>query len=201
MSVIRFLKSRFVKDSAERLDLKYKTGHWNNLRTINEFAHYSIIAGYFQFLKKGGSILDIGCGEGLLADRIGAFNYSIYSGFDFSRDAIDMAQSRMNGNTFFTVSDMNSHEPAQTFDAIVFNEVIYYNSNTLATLKRYSKFLSPQGIFIISCFTSQNDKINWNEIEPYFALYDRTTVTNSIGSGWVIRVLLNEPPTNSPATG
>jgi len=190
MSVIAFFKSRLIKGSPERLDLKYKTGFWDSLRGVEELAHYSIVAGYFQFLKSGGSILDIGCGEGLLQQRISAGNYSFYTGFDLSSEAISMAKSKEDSKTFFLVQNMNKYKSATQFDAIIFNEVIYY-SNVMNTLHRYSEFLKEDGIFILSNFDSQNDKIAWNDITDVFQLYDETKVINKNGTGWVIKVLLN----------
>jgi len=194
MSLFTFLKSRLVKGSPERLDLKYKTGFWNNLRGVEELAHYSIVAGYFQFLKKGGTVLDIACGEGLLQQRIGAGNYSFYTGFDLSAEAISMAKSKEDIQTSFLVADMNTYKPATQFDAIIFNEVIYY-SNVLNTLRRYSEFLKEDGIFILSNFDSQNGKIPWDDINRTFQIYDETEVSNKNGTQWVIKVFLNKSQT------
>jgi 2-polyprenyl-3-methyl-5-hydroxy-6-metoxy-1,4-benzoquinol methylase len=190
MSLLTFIKSRLIKGSPERLDLKYKTGFWDSLRRVEELAHYSIVAGYFQFLKRDGSLLDIGCGEGLLRERIGSGNYSFYTGFDLSAQAILMTKSKEDIKTSFLVADMNTYTPTNRFDAIIFNEVIYY-SNVLNTLQRYSEFLKKDGVFILSNFDSQNDKINWSDITPIFQLYDETIVINKNGTRWVIKVLLN----------
>ncbi|MDB5281459.1 MAG: Methyltransferase type 11 [Bacteroidota bacterium] len=191
MSLLSFLKTHLVKGSPERLDLKYKTGHWDYLREIPELAHYSIIAGYFQFLKKGGSVLDIGCGEGLLQERIGRDNYSGYSGFDLAAEGITRAKAKEDDKTSFAVADMNTYTTSKTFDVIIFNEVIYY-SNVLNTLIRYSAFLKPDGIFILSNFSNQNEKIGWEEIYRHFHCHDETTLFNKIGSGWVVKVLQNK---------
>ena len=191
MSLITFIKSRLIKGSPERLDLKYKTGFWDSLKGIQELAHYSIVAGYFQFLKKGGSVLDIGCGEGLLQERLGTGNYSHYTGFDLSAEAISTAKLKEDIKTSFLVADMKLFKPSIQFDAIVFNEVIYY-ANVLNMLRQYSQFLKPDGVFILSNFDSQNDKINWAEITSHFQLYDETTIVNKNGTRWVVKALLNK---------
>jgi 2-polyprenyl-3-methyl-5-hydroxy-6-metoxy-1,4-benzoquinol methylase len=191
MSLFTFLKSRLVKGSPERLDLKYKTGFWDSLRDIKELAHYSVVAGYFQFLKKGGTVLDIGCGEGLLQERIGTTSYTEYIGFDLSAEAILMAKSKEEAKTSFVVADMKTYKPSMQFDAIIFNEVIYY-TNALNTLDQYSGFLKPDGIFILSNFDSQNSKIPWNDITPIFQNFDQTEVINKNGTKWIVKVLLNK---------
>lgn len=190
MSLLTFIKSRLIKGSPERLDLKYKTGFWENLKSVDELAHYSVVAGYFLFLKKGGTVLDIGCGEGILQERLGTHNYAHYTGFDLAAEAVITAKMKENITTSFLVADMKTFTSSEKFDAIIFNEVIYY-SNVLNTLNRYSAFLKPDGVFILSNFDSQNDKINWNEIAGRFQLYDETTVINKNGTRWVVKVLLN----------
>lgn len=191
MSFSSYFKRNFIKNSAERHDKKYKEGHWMPLREIHELAHYSIIAGYFQFLKKNGSLLDVGCGEGILQERIAPSNYSKYFGLDISQEAIKIAKIKADDKTFFTCTNLNDFEPAEKYDAIVFNEALYYVGNHEAVVKRYSQFLKPDGIFIFSNFLNQNKKISWADIEKYFPKYDETIVTNKYQKSWVCKVLMN----------
>ncbi len=55
---------------------QFKNGEWDYIKQLDELAHYSIIAGYFQFIKQGCSILDVGCGEGILQMRLSPHAYS-----------------------------------------------------------------------------------------------------------------------------
>ena len=61
------------------------------LKEIGELAHYSAIVGYCYYLNKSGTILDIGCGEGILQERLRSLNYSRYVGVDISAKAIRRA--------------------------------------------------------------------------------------------------------------
>ena len=56
--------------SREHLDGQYKNGTWDYLWSIGELARFSVVAGYCRFLRPGGAILEIGCGEGVLQDRL-----------------------------------------------------------------------------------------------------------------------------------
>jgi 2-polyprenyl-6-hydroxyphenyl methylase/3-demethylubiquinone-9 3-methyltransferase len=191
MSFSSFFKRKFIKNSAERHDEKYKNGHWEPLREIHELGHYSIIAGYFLFLKKGGSLLDIGCGEGILQERITQANYSSYTGIDIANEAIRLAKSKEDQRTTFDCINLKDFETEEKYDAVIFNEAIYYVGRQVDIVKRFASYLKPDGILIFSNFQSQSSKIPWSEIESVFPKYDETTVTNSYGSKWVCKVLLN----------
>jgi 2-polyprenyl-3-methyl-5-hydroxy-6-metoxy-1,4-benzoquinol methylase len=191
MSFSSFFKRKFIKNSAERHDEKYKNGHWEPLREIHELGHYSIIAGYFLFLKKGGSLLDIGCGEGILQERITPANYSRYTGIDIANQAIILAKSKEDQQTAFECINLKDFETEEKYDAVIFNEALYYVGGQVDIVKRFASYLKPDGILIFSNFQSQNSKIPWSEIENVFPKHDETIITNSYGSKWVCKVLLN----------
>lgn len=188
--MLRFLRRHLIKNSAERWDMKYARGNWKPLREIHELGHYSIIAGYFQYLKPGGTILDVGCGEGLLQERISPALYSKYTGIDLSAEAIRQAAHKANEKTFFVVADMQKFSTTEMFDAIVFNESIYYVNNRLNVIKHFAEFLADGGIFIFSNFESQDKKISWPEIETLFPRHDETKIINRNGSAAVCKVLM-----------
>jgi hypothetical protein len=47
-----------------RWEREYASGRWSYLGNIDELAHYSVIVGYYAFLKPGGSVLDVGWAKG-----------------------------------------------------------------------------------------------------------------------------------------
>src|SRR5262245_50731925 len=63
---------------------QYRNRYWDFLTGLEEVPHYSVIAGYLRFLKPGGSVLDVGCGEGILQTCFGSGAYSRYVGIDWS---------------------------------------------------------------------------------------------------------------------
>jgi 2-polyprenyl-3-methyl-5-hydroxy-6-metoxy-1,4-benzoquinol methylase len=177
-NAVKWAKRHLVKNSAERWDYKYENGDWKWLREVSELAHYSILAGYFQYLKKGGSILEIGCGEGLLQERITPFQYSKYMGIDLSEAAIKIASVKEDKKTTFIAADMAKYIPDGSYDAIIFNESLYYVMN-----------LNPHGVFILSNFLNQDEKLPWDKMEAAFPKNDETKITNSKGNSTVCRVL------------
>jgi 2-polyprenyl-3-methyl-5-hydroxy-6-metoxy-1,4-benzoquinol methylase len=187
---VKWAKKNLVKNSGERWDYKYEKGDWKWLKDVTELAHYSILAGYFQYLKKGGSILEIGCGEGLLQERIASSQYSKYVGIDISEAAIKIASVKEDEKTTFIAVDMNKYVPTEKFDAIIFNESLYYVMNPAAVLIRYGAYLKPRGVFILSNFLNQDQKLPWSKMESVYPKYDETKITNARGDSCVCRVLI-----------
>lgn len=173
-------------------DGQYKNGGWDFLNSIEELGRYSIITGYYKFFKKGGSILDVGCGSGTLQRIIKNFNYSYYFGIDFSAEAIQKAKENQDEKTIFETADMNVFSTEKKFDVIIFNESIYYVKPT-DIMKKYSSYLKKDGIFIVSMFQGKKRGVKrWKKIESLFEIIDGTQVTNKFGNSWKCKVFQNK---------
>jgi 2-polyprenyl-3-methyl-5-hydroxy-6-metoxy-1,4-benzoquinol methylase len=101
-----------------------------------------------------GSILDVGCGEGTLSDYVTEQQRPKYLGIDISKEAVHHGRAKRPGIKF-KATNAETFVPRHNFDAIVFNEVLYY-MNHRNTLMHYSKFLNPGGILVISVFYRSN---------------------------------------------
>lgn len=174
-------------------DSEYISGKWTYLKQLDELAHYSIIVGYFRYLKPGGSILDVGCGEGILQERLSPCAYSKYVGVDISGEAINQASNKQDKKTFFIRTETNDYT-AESFDAIVFNESLYYFDYPLRVLKEYEVSLNRDGIFIISIYQGASGSLA-EKLKSVYTLLDETTVTNKLGDSWICMVL--QPPKES----
>jgi 2-polyprenyl-3-methyl-5-hydroxy-6-metoxy-1,4-benzoquinol methylase len=69
-------------------------------------------------------------------------------------------------------------EPPHPFDIIVFNEILYYFPDPHEQLRRYQRYLAPQGLFIISMFYSVGSFRAWKAITPVLQLIDQVRVTH-----------------------
>lgn len=69
-------------------------------------------------------------------------------GLDLSEEAISLAKIKRPGLSF-SVADCDTYTPNIKFDVIVFNEMLYYTDHN-KIMKRYTKFLSSEGIYVIS---------------------------------------------------
>lgn len=173
---------------------QYRAGKWELMRGLDEVARYSVIAGYLHHLRPGGSVLDVGSGEGLLADHLRPFGYARYLGVDLSEVAIGQAAGRADAATAFAAADAETFEPSpaspaeKSWDAIVFNECVYYFVDPLATVRRYEAMLAADGILIVSTFRSRRADVIVERLLAGRRLLEETAITNRKGT-WVVRVI------------
>src|SRR4051812_44602632 len=79
--------------SVETWNAQYASGRWAFVGQLSELTRFSVLVGYLRHFIAGGSILDLGCGEGFLAQKLHPSDYSRYVGVDFSTAAIGKAAS------------------------------------------------------------------------------------------------------------
>jgi 2-polyprenyl-3-methyl-5-hydroxy-6-metoxy-1,4-benzoquinol methylase len=159
------------------------------LDSIDEFAHYMVIAGYVRFLFASPSILDVGCGQGRLAELLAVFSITRYFGMDLSAEAIQQARRRVRTQARFRVADLNEWNPPGRFSVIVFCESLNYAIHPVSTLVRYARALKRNGAIIVSLVRHRNHGMIWRNAARYFRTADSTTVINLQGATWDIRVL------------
>lgn len=138
-----------------RWNKQYKSGRWDSLQSEKEIKRYhQIISFISEFAPHNPTILDIGCGDGVLNQRMGDTVYSYFLGIDFSKVSIDKANEKNFPKSEFITADAISFKPERNFDVIVFNEAFYYIHNTEKSniLNRMLSHLSENGILIISIY-------------------------------------------------
>ena len=123
-----------------------------------------------SFAPGAKSALDLGCGGGLLAVELARRGLTSYLGVDISETTIGYARThipdRIMAKTFaleFAVSDLATfqpHDPAQQFDLILFNEVLYYLpvETAIEQVKRYSILLASGGVLGVSMYQGAKSK-------------------------------------------
>lgn len=139
----------------QRWNRQYKKGRWQSLRSEKEASRYQKIIEYInRFSPKNPSILDIGCGDGLLTERINPDDYSYFLGLDFSKESIKIASEKKLPKAEFLAADAVKFIPKQQFDVIVFNEAFYYIHETEKqnVLDRMLSKLTDGGIIITSIY-------------------------------------------------
>lgn len=177
----------------EAWDRQYRDGAFEFLDSIDELAHYVIIAGYVRTLFTRPAILDVGCGHGRLVEVLEGFPFKHYHGIDVSSEAIRRGTRRATRKTTFDVADFDAWNPPQRFDVIVFCESLNYARHPASTLLRYARALERNGALIVSLFRYRKPggigRRTWKNIEAHFGIVDSTTVTNHKGQTWDIKVL------------
>ncbi|HAC66271.1 MAG TPA: hypothetical protein DCF68_22735 [Cyanothece sp. UBA12306] len=198
--LFRQILSRFsaygygYKISTEVWNLEYESGRWEYLSTIHQMAHYMIIVGYIyhvrdELLKNNLSLLDVGCGQGVILRYLEAGQFSNYLGIDISSEAIKQAQSYSGSNIQFVEANFEEYEAEQKFDLIIFNETIYYANSPVQTLLRYQKFLKPHGLFIVSIYIQRNSLDYIKKINNFFDVVSSIKVENDKRKKWTIELL------------
>ncbi|WP_432411371.1 class I SAM-dependent methyltransferase [Rasiella sp. SM2506] len=138
-----------------RWNKQYRSGRWQNLKSDLEASRYfKIKEDLLAFAPKKPNILDIGCGDGVLNERLGDFPFSYFLGVDFSSESIKQAQDKNLPNSEFEHCDVLHFVPKRTFDAIIFNESFYYIPDTEKSrvLQHLLDNLSEDGVLIVSIF-------------------------------------------------
>ncbi len=166
---------------------QYSGGGWEFMRGLDELARYSVIAGYLHHLKPGGSVLDVGGGEGLLRDHLAPFGYARYQGIDLSEAAIAQAAPRVDERTTFAAADAETWVPTGRFDAVVFNECVYYFNDPVGSVRRYEPYLTDGGCFVVSTFRSRRADVIARRLGEVYDLLEETAITNRKGT-WVVRI-------------
>jgi 2-polyprenyl-3-methyl-5-hydroxy-6-metoxy-1,4-benzoquinol methylase len=173
-------------------EAQYRSGDWSFLRELDQMTRYSVIAGYVQTLKCEGSVLDVGCGEGLLLDRLCGGAYSKFVGIDISQTAIERAQEKQYPRSFFTRVDARGFVADEHFDAIIFNEVLYYFRDPLEVSRKYCHWLKPDGLLITSLYGgSDRARAIARSMKKEYRSIDEVEIINH-GKKWIIDVFLPE---------
>lgn len=176
-----------------RWNRQYAAGEWAWLARPGELARYSVLAGYALELRPGSALLDVGCGEGLLRERLHPAAFTQYVGIDFE-EPIRRAAPRIDERTRFVAADMNFFVSDVAFDVIVFNESLYLFRNVAEGLKRYETFLAPNGLFLVSMHGGPKTEAIWTLLRERYAVIDEVTIVNRDGATWTCKALANSSP-------
>jgi 2-polyprenyl-3-methyl-5-hydroxy-6-metoxy-1,4-benzoquinol methylase len=184
--LFKILPYRPIEVTREDWDAQYTSQSWDHLKQLSELARYSVIVGYSHYFKQAGSILDIGCGEGVLQEKLRPHKYARYVGIDISPEAIWSASIKQEARTFFCCADAKTYNPDNRFDIIIFNECLYYFKNPLYVVRTYERFLKENGLIIVSMYVGDRTKKIWGILENFFTIEDSTLITNRSGTSWRI---------------
>jgi 2-polyprenyl-3-methyl-5-hydroxy-6-metoxy-1,4-benzoquinol methylase len=170
-------------------DKQYSGGEWDYIGRLQESSRYSVISGYITLLGKGGALLDVGCGEGILYDRIKHLACA-YTGLDISEVAIGRLQAQHKEVAAkFLTADADLYVPTSLFDLIIFNESLYYLQQPLEALKRYATALRPNGFLIVSSYMeSRRARAILRDVKISFDVVDETKTTQG-STSWLCTVL------------
>ena len=119
----------------------------------------------FLDIQAGAYGLDLGCGNGRIADFLQRQSGAVFLGVDISPEAIRRAELIPNPQLSFQVGNMNTLSLGERFDFIISVDTLYYAADLKETLRACLAHLRPGGVF--ACFFSQ--WINGEEEKPRLA--------------------------------
>lgn len=190
IKLLKPIMEKFTPSAKEIWENQYKGGKWDYLKQLSQHSRYSLIIGYIQELKKNAKILDVGCGEGILSQKICSSYYSYYKGIDFSKEAIEMAKEKKSNKDSFEIVDAFKYQSSEKFDVIVFNEILYYfkDNKILDLVNKYEKFLTDKGIFIVSMYFNERTNYISKLLEGNYFGLDKVKLINYSGKKWICEV-------------
>jgi SAM-dependent methyltransferase len=124
---------------------------------------------YNSILKKNNcrSILEIGCGSGMLARRFLKNGYK-YLGVDLFNEMLNIARAEINVDAFIQ-SDMRNLSFEQKFDSILITgrslAYITENKGIIDTLSGIHKMLEDKGVFVFDIFEANGIFDNFGDFE------------------------------------
>jgi 2-polyprenyl-6-hydroxyphenyl methylase/3-demethylubiquinone-9 3-methyltransferase len=189
-SWIDWLPKRYRHTPPAQWDAEYASGRWDYLHSVAELARYSVIVGYCRRHKPAASVLDVGCGAGILRQLLWPA-YSHYLGLDVSEAAIRRARAVAASapGTDFVCADAQSFQAVERFDVIVFNECLYYFREPVGVVRHYEACLNADGIFVMSNVIRRRSRAARSEVRSAYEVLDCVDVRNGAGVRWELAVL------------
>lgn len=126
-------------------------GDWQNLAMSKiQVPRYAAVGRIVGTLCPGGSVLDVGCGEGVLLRYLP--NTTNYLGIEPSKKAAGSASTTCGRDSIVHTTAEEFDAQQRQWDCIIFNEMLYYATAPLMLVRKYSRLLRPNGIMVISIF-------------------------------------------------
>ena len=104
-----------------------------------------IIVGLGPRLEAGQTVLDLGCGDGIMAAPLMAYGLA-YSGVDASAGMVDAARVR-NPGLAFEVARSEDYTPAEPVDATICLRSFYYPADRVAFFRRVAGYTRVKFVF------------------------------------------------------
>jgi len=183
----------FWRNDKGRWDRSYAEGHWGFLDSIEQGPRHRVIADLLRAREDAASsVLDVGCGTGALVPHL-PDNVSRYVGIDLSSEAIRICRGRKDGHgdRTFMATSFDDYAPVESFEVIVFNEMLYYYPmrRIPEVIARARGLLTPgTGSIIVSIHErSLKKRAVWRRLRACMVPTESTTAVDpGTGNAWRI---------------
>jgi len=145
-----------VLEFYKSLPFNYQDSVENQVKAIRSRDSVSAYPVLPPLLKKGVSVLEVGCGTGWLSNAISFYYKSSVLGLDFNPVAIARAREvaqAMKLKASFEVADLFVYQPNTIFDVVVSLGVLHHTDNCQAAVRRIClDFVRPGGHVMIGLY-------------------------------------------------
>ena len=189
MSLISWFKRKILRDPQERWNYQYAIGQWDALKDARERERQEVVKDYFIRYANGGSLLEIGAGDGILPELIfKKQHYAHYVGADVADEVMAKANERLGDERHkFIFGNMNDWQIKGMFDVVLFNESINYAQDLSKTFSDATKNLNDGGVFIVSMHEHKRSPEIWAAFDQSFTVLEQKLVENDF-SKWMVKV-------------
>ncbi len=135
-----------------------------------------------------GALLDVGCGEAILAGYLARDRVTRYVGVDISQAALDLAQlPRDWGRLVCSPLEDYAPDSGERFTAIHLQRGAVLHRSARAMLERYRGWLAPDGVLIVSMYQTPRPESGarrsveavWSALDgPGWTALDEVSLTN-----------------------
>ncbi len=139
---------------------------WQQLMKIGRPPHNRYLAVIDRYLEHGQSVLDVGCGTGLIMNLFATRYQSKFIGIDFSR-GINIAEqfARINRieNVQYHKEDFYHFSPRDQFDVVIAQSFLTHVTDPVTAMNKLKMHTKPGGTLIFSVYnpTGQFLKKKW----------------------------------------
>jgi trans-aconitate methyltransferase len=137
-------------------------------------------------------ILDLGCGPGQVLSALPPGSFDHYMGVDCSPEALRRAASSSPHppeTASFILADFDTLPATGTHDLILARESLYYARRLGALVRRFSRTLSDEGVWVISMHATLRNRLLWRTIERSLQPFSSSRMYNAAGQPLDVRSL------------
>lgn len=118
----------------------------DNILRIKKIERY--LSRYAKSRQKKFSLLDVGCGDGYIGQKLSKIGYDVY-GLDLSKKLVGLAEK---SGVKAKVGDASKNFPFKNnfFDVVFAGEIIEHLFDTRAFLNEIYRVLRPKGLFVVT---------------------------------------------------
>lgn len=128
-------------------------------------------------LRKVKDICEIGCGVGILSDKLGKAGFKV-DAFDLDKNAVNLANRYNKGkNVKFSHENILTKKINKKYDLVLAVEVLEHIKNDSKAVKNVSGLLNPNGFFLITVPINEGYRTEFDNRSGHIRRYSKKDLT------------------------